>query len=131
MTSFTRLYFQEGKWKLDTKNCRKFKEDIDRLEGKKNSVLIYRVQGPITGWKIYSFTEAKGQNLTIALSNDGKNYQEVTNRITSTFSGSGDYDYWRSVLYENAGQIPKAQYVRIKLKNKSQIGRVEVYYGLK
>ncbi len=130
MESFTRLYFQEGKWKLDTHDCRKFKEDIDRMEGKKNSALIYRVPGPITGWRIYSFTEAKGQNLTVFVSGDATDYQEAICKVTGTYSG-GDYDYWRPMLHENETEIPNGQYLKIKLKQKSQIGRVEIYYGLK
>lgn len=130
MAQFARLYDREGEWQLSTDNDRRFKEDINRLEGKSGSVLVYRVPGPITGWKIYSFSQVGDQNMTISLSNDTESYQPVQCRVISDHANKGDYGYWNPMLIENDGEIPVSQYLKIRLSVKTQISRVEIFFGL-
>ena len=128
MSSFTRLYYQKGKWRQDTKKCRKFKEDMTRLEGDSGAVLIYRTPGQITGWKIFSFTESASQNLVVSLSGDEKSYQTAECKIESIYNTSSYYDYWRPVVYKNKDEAPQANFLKIELLEKSQIAQVEIYY---
>jgi mannan endo-1,4-beta-mannosidase len=130
MGTFTRLFFKKGDWTINTKNCRKFKEDAERFAGNAGSTLIYRVPGPITGWKIYSFTQDTVQNLTVSVFSDKeKTFKEVKGDIISMFIDSGDYDYWRPVLYQYNKMLAGVKYLKLQIKSKSQIARVEIYYG--
>ena len=132
MGTLIRLYFQEGEWTVDTRNCRQFKEDMERLSADSaGCALIYRVPGPVTGYRIYSFTEEEGQNLSVSLSEDGKEYTDIQSRVVSAYSGSGEYDYWRPVrvTHQDGFETDRSRYLKITLLKKSQIGRVEVYYG--
>ena len=103
---------------IETKECRKFKEDIQRLKGNSKSSLIYRVPKQITGWKIYSFTQSFNQNLKVSLSKNGKRFEDFNCKITSIYETEDYYDYWRPVLYEAEQEISKAYFLKITLLKK-------------
>jgi len=131
MGSFGRLYDKKGNWKLETAECRKFKEDTERLSGDAGDVLYYRVPGSITGWRVYSFTQTKNQNLNLSVSGDDSTYTEVAGPQISLYTGTDDYQYWRPVLYESGTAVPESNLIKIELSASSRIARVEVYYTYK
>ena len=94
-------------------------------------MLYYRVPGSITGWRVYSFTQTKNQNLNLSVSGDDSTYTEVAGPQISLYTGTDDYQYWRPVLYESGTAVPESNLIKIELSASSRIARVEVYYTYK
>ncbi|GAF04111.1 glycoside hydrolase 5 family protein [Saccharicrinis fermentans] len=113
---------------FDTEFDRKFKEDMERMVGKKGSEVIYCVPGTITAIKIYSFEQNKETALSLYASMDGNTYENVIPEIIGNRTGAGDYDYWDAILYQTQMKKANYQFVKIAYQDKAQIGRVLISY---
>jgi hypothetical protein len=129
------IYKHNGKLSLETKEARKFKEDYHRLKGGKrayffNPYIVYKVDAPITSWKVYSFFPEKITDFKFYISADGKKFKQIKKFDRHNyFTGKGLYGHHIPVLYEGAGLGDDAQYLKIEYTAEAQIARVEIKYG--
>jgi hypothetical protein len=129
------IYKRTGDLSLQTKEARKFKEDYHRLKGKTwfcifRPWVIYKVEPPITSWKVFSFFPEKITDFKFYVSADGKNFKQIKKFDRHNyFTGKGLYGYHIPVLYEGAGLGDDAQYLKIEYTGEAQISRVEIKYG--
>ncbi len=129
MQDFKLIGNRKGELSLETKEARKFKEDMHRLKGTKGSSIIYKVEPPIVSWKVYSFFPSNIANFNFSVSNDGQNFKPVKFLRNDYFTGKGDYSYYPPVLYSGTGNGDNARYLKIEYADEAQISRVEIKYG--
>ena len=129
MQDFKLISNRKGALSLETKEARKFKEDIHRLKGIKGSSIIYKVEPPIVSWKVYSFFPANIADFNFYVSADGQKFTPVKFSRHDYFTGKGDYSYYSPVLYTGTGNDDDARYLKIEYNTESQISRVEIKYG--
>jgi hypothetical protein len=120
---------RQGTLSLETKEARKFKEDLHRLKGAAGSSIIYKIESPIVSWKVYSFFPANIADFNFYVSADGQNSKPVKFSRHDYFTGKGDYNYCLPVLYTGTGIGDDTQYLKIEYTGEAQISRVEVKYG--
>jgi hypothetical protein len=129
MQDFKLISNREGALSLETKEARKFKEDMHRLKGATGDSIIYKVESPIVSWKVYSFFPANIADFNFYVSVDGQNFKPVKFSRHDYFTGKGDYNYCPPVLYTSTGIGSDAQYLKIEYNAEAQISRVEIKYG--
>jgi hypothetical protein len=130
-----------GDVSIATENARTVQEDCHRLAMRPGSSVVYRVDGPISRWRVFSFTRVDDPQLEIAVSADGKEYQPVAADRRGFASGQTVYGYLTPVLFEGAGGANEARHLRIGMPgalppragDKSneaplEIGRIEIEY---
>ena len=120
---------REGTLSLETKEARKFKEDIHRLKGTAGSYIIYKVEPPIVSWKVYSFFPQAVSNFNFYESADGQEFKPVKFSRHDYFTGKGDYNYCLPVLYTSTEIGDDTRYLKIEYTGEAQISRVEIKYG--
>jgi len=113
---------------IETADDRKFKEDMFRFGAKINSELIYRVDGNITGFKMFSYCKNESCEMQILCGTNLQTLIPVSATKQSYGKGEGDYGYWIPVIH-NAGVTEKAQYLKIIFKEEIQVSRIEIYYN--
>jgi mannan endo-1,4-beta-mannosidase len=129
MQNFKLISNREGTLSIETKEARKFKEDIHRLKGVKGSSVIYKVEPPIVSWKVYSFFPQTVSDFNFYESADGHEFKPVKLSRHDYFTGKGDYNYCLPVLYTGTGIGDDTQYLKIEYTGEAQISRVEIKYG--
>jgi len=129
LQNFKLIDNRKGALSLETKEARKFKEDIHRLKGIKRSSIIYKVEPPIVSWKVYSFFPQAVSDFSFSYSADGKNFKPVEFSRHDYFTGKGDYSYYSPVLYTGTVAGNDTQYLKIGYNTEAQISRVEIKYG--
>jgi hypothetical protein len=129
MQDFKLISNREGTLSLETKEARKFKEDMHRLKGATGSSIIYKVEPPIVSWKVYSFFPQAVSDFNFYESADGKNFEPVKLSRHDYFTGKGDYNYCLPVLYTGTGIGDDTRYLKIEYTGEAQISRVEIKYG--
>lgn len=123
------LFYKKGVTDIVTDNDRSFREIMYRLQGEKNSEVIYSVIGNIKSCKVFGFSENDEATLEFYVSDNNIDYKKMDSERESNFAGKGDYGYWVPATYNIL--IPsefKANYIKIRYLKKSQISRVETYY---
>jgi len=115
-----------GNLTIKTDNSRKAKEDAERAAGNAGDALTYALPNLVKGFRVFAYFPTNVADLKFSISKDGKNFQEVKTLRENYYAGSGDYDYWKPVLYhaENIGAA--GYYLKIELAGETQIGRVEI-----
>lgn len=108
---------------------RKFKEDIDRIQGIEGSEIIYNVPGNIQDLEIQAFETFDHNGLELLVSEDGTNFKSTNTKITGENQGEGDYGYWNAKLYEVQSKPGENKFLKIIFKDKVQIGRVLITYN--
>ncbi|CDF80801.1 endo-beta-1,4-mannanase [Formosa agariphila KMM 3901] len=108
---------------------RKFKEDTERILGELGAELSYVVPGNIDGIKVYAYEQNDLDGLEFFVSKDGETFTSMPIDAIKQSKGGGDYDYWNPVLYKSDDLTPGYNYLKIKFKNKTQIGRVLISYN--
>jgi mannan endo-1,4-beta-mannosidase len=129
MQDFKSISSREGTLSIETKEARKFKEDMHRLKGMRDSSVIYRVEPPIVSWKIYSFFPQTVSDFNFSVSADGREFKPVRFSRRDYFTGKGDYNYCLPVLYTGTEIGDDTQYLKIEYTGEAQISRVEIKYG--
>ena len=69
-------------------------------------------------------------DLQFSVSADGEKFISVPAKRELHFSGAGDYDYWKPVLYRAAEIAPDSKFLKIEWRDETQVGRVEITHGL-
>ena len=128
MGNFMTLYSYKN---LNVKkgNDRKFKEDIERIEGELNSEIIYYTPGIIKDIKIFAFEKSTQIGLNLEISNNGKDFVPLNISPKGENKGEGDYGYWNTKLYEKDASNYKGSFLKINFKEKTQIGRILISYN--
>jgi len=107
---------------------RKFKEDTERILGDKDAEVSYVVQGKINEVLVYAFEQQNEEGLEFLVSKEGVEFIPIQVNVSSEKKGEGDYGYWNPTLYEQTDFSEDYKYLKIKFKNKTQIGRVLISY---
>jgi mannan endo-1,4-beta-mannosidase len=129
MADFSKVYTRQGPLEIQTRDCRKVKEDAHRAGGGAGAALVYRLNTPLQGFRVFTFFANDIADPEFAVSADGRDYREVKADRTSYFTGSGDYHYWKPVLYQGTGIGAAARFLKIELTGDTQIGRVEITHA--
>ena len=124
-----------GALSIEKNEARKFKEDTSRLKGSLGSCVIYKVDGPIVFWEVYSFFPPPGVkaprpvlDFDLRVSSDGQNFKPAKFSRQNYFTGKGDYNYYLPVLFTCSELPANARYLKIEYMGEAQISRVEIKY---
>ncbi len=130
LADFSKIFAREGNLEIKTRDCRKAKEDVDRAAGKAGDALIYKLPTSIESFRVFAFFPGEVADLKFSISDDGRTYHDLSADRNEYFSGAGDYDYWKPVLY-HAGNVSGAgKFLKIEMTGETQIGRVEITHAL-
>jgi hypothetical protein len=102
---------------------------MHRLKGDKGGRIVYRMKGPILGWKMYVFYPGDTMDIRISGSSDNGSFAALASEKTAFFSGTGEYGYFRPILFHGLAKGPAKTFLRIEWPCECQIGRVEITYG--
>ena len=118
--------------------ARPAQEDVHRFSLTADSSVDYRVDGPITNWRLMLFGADAAGEPQVAYSLDGIKFVPCQIERVQVAVGAGDYGYSRPLLLK--GTIPRtnARHLRItvgdrresaKATDSLQLSRVEIRYG--
>jgi len=130
LRDFSLIHARTGVLEIQTRDCRKAKEDAHRLAGQAGSEISYRLPAPIRSCRLDAFFPGDVADFRFLVSTDGqKNYTVVPATRQPYFSGAGDYGYWKPVRYECRVPDKKSRFLMIQFQGEAQIGRLEIRYG--
>ncbi len=130
LADFSKVYARRGNLEIKTRDCRQAKEDAARAAGKAGDVLIYQLPTSIEGFRVFTFFPGEVVNLKFSISNNGQTYQDVSASRNEYFSGAGDYNYWKPVLYHAENLSGTGRFLKIEMTGETQIGRMEITHAL-
>jgi mannan endo-1,4-beta-mannosidase len=130
LADFSRTYSHAGDIAINLHNSRKAKEDAHRAAGDAGAVLVYKLPAAIEGFRVFAFFPGKVSDPKFSTSEDGQTYRKVPVGKNEYYSGAGDYDYWKPVLYHAENLSSAGKFLKIELTGQTQIGRVEVGHAL-
>ena len=129
LADFSLVHARSGALEIQTRDCRKAKEDAHRLAGAAGSAIVYRVQDPIQSCRLYAFFPKSVADFRFSTSRDGELYTRIPSESRPVVSGAGDYGYWAPVLFQCAPPTDDARFLKIEFTGEAQIGRVEIRCG--
>ena len=92
--------------RLHSDNVRRTQEDSHRIVLAPGAAIEYRVDAPISAWRVYAFAESPNPELSFAGSTDGNTFSPLSTDHRAFSSGQGDYGYLVPVLFQ--GRSPAA-----------------------
>jgi hypothetical protein len=98
---------------LATENARTVQEDCHRFRLDPGSAIVYRMDGPIGPWRVYSFTGDGDAEIEVSLSTDGKHYRGLDVSRSAFSSGQSVYGYLTPVLVQGDAAGYGGLYLRI------------------
>jgi mannan endo-1,4-beta-mannosidase len=123
-----------GTLSIKTRGNRQVKEDASRLAGQKGSSVVFELPARIRACRLYAFfpSEVADFRFFVSATNntDDKNFKEIPGMKKLYFSGSGDYGYWKPVLFTCKPEVANARYLKIEFPIEAQISRVEIDYDI-
>ncbi|HXS67284.1 MAG TPA: hypothetical protein VN761_00480 [Candidatus Polarisedimenticolia bacterium] len=125
LADFSKIKSRSGDWKIASHDCRSAREDAHRAAGGPGDQLIYELPGPVESFRAFAFFPKAESAIVFSISGDGKTFREIKPRQESYFHGSGEYAYWRPILFR-AENISGGRFLKIELSGETQIGRVEI-----
>ena len=125
LADFSRTSSQSGGWKIVNSGCRVTKEDIGRAAGTAGDTLVYHLITPVESFRVFSFFPNAPSEIKFSISDDGENFHPVAVGAENAFHGTGDYGYWKPVLF-HAEKIHGGKFLKLELTGETQIGRVEI-----
>jgi mannan endo-1,4-beta-mannosidase len=129
LADFSSIHSRAGTLDLQTRDCRKAKEDAHRIAGTSGSAIVYRVAGPIQSCRLFAFFPKAVADFRFSTSRDGSGYTSIRSESQPVVSGAGDYGYWTPVLFQCRPADGGARFLKIEFRGEAQIGRVEIRYG--
>ena len=126
--NFSKIHTYSGDLAIESKEARKFKEDLHRLAGGSGDAIVYRVPRNIRSVKVFAFFEDKIESFIFSVSADGSTYNEIENAMVNYYSGTGAYGYWKPILFFNDAANVERNFLKVEFKGKAQISRIEVTY---
>ena len=125
LADFARVHAKTGDWKIADRDSRSTKEDAHRAAGTAGDVLIYELPDAVQGFRVFAFFQKTGHDLKFSISDDGQDFHEVPAQKEIYFHGTGEYDYWKPVLF-HAENLRGGNFLKIELTGETQLGRVEI-----
>jgi hypothetical protein len=86
------------------------------------SSVIYRVRGPISSCRVYTFAAEPDTRLEISVSSDGMHFEPVTAVRQAFSAGPGPYGYLEPVLYQLDSVGDGQTYLRLAVGQGSEAG---------
>ena len=129
LTDLSRIHTRTGTLEIQTRDCRKAKEDAHRLAGAAGSAIVYRVRGPIQSCRLYAFFPKSVADFRFFTSRDGESYTRVASESQPVPGGVGDYGYWAPAMFGCKPSTADARWLKIEFAGEAQLGRVEVRSG--
>jgi hypothetical protein len=130
LADFSKVQARQGHIQITMRGCRKAKEDAYRAAGDAGDALIYKLPASIESFRVFTFFPHNVSDLKLSISDDGQNYHDVPAGKDEYFGGTGDYGYWKPVLYHAGNIAGDATFLKIELTGETQIGRVEITRAL-
>lgn len=130
LADFSKVQAREGNLEIKTRDCREAKEDVDRAAGKAGDALVYKLPTAIESFRVFAFFPHDIADLKFSISDDGRTYRDVSAGRNEYFSGAGDYNYWKPVLYHAENVTGAGKFLKITMTGETQIGRVEITHAL-
>ena len=125
LTDFSKINSRAGDWKIADRNCRAAKEDAHRAAGGAGATLVYRLSDAVQSFRVFAFFPGAESDVKFSVSDDGRNFHDISALTEVYFHGAGEYGYWKPVLF-HAENISGGKYLKIELTGETQIGRVEI-----
>jgi mannan endo-1,4-beta-mannosidase len=126
-----------GKVTETSENARTVQEDCHRLAIEPGASVVYRVDGAMGAWRVFSFAPARVL-LSCEVSRDGKEFHPVVVKSRAYSSGETVYGYSTPILVSGTAGGQDAKYLRISAPEKAQgsaqpeapvqLSRVEIEY---
>jgi len=130
LADFSKVQARQGALEIQSHKCRDAKEDAYRAAGRAGDALVYQLPTAIEGFRVFTFFPGDVADLKFSVSDDGQTYRYVPAGRTDYFSGAGDYNYWKPVLYHAENVSGPGKFLKIELTGETQIGRVEITRAL-
>jgi hypothetical protein len=130
LADFSKVQARQGALEIQSHKCRDAKEDASRAAGRAGDALVYQLPTAIEGFCVFSFFPGDVADLKFSVSDDGQTYRYVPAGRTDYFSGAGDYNYWKPVLYHAENVSGSGKFLKIELTGETQIGRMEITHAL-
>ena len=130
LADFSKTQARQGGVVISLHDSRKAKEDVARAAGSAGDALVYKLPTAIEGFRVFTFFPGAVADLKFSVSDDGQTYREIPASRTDYFSGAGDYNYWKPVLYHAEDVSGQEKFLKIELTGEAQIGRVEITRAL-
>lgn len=127
MINYGTLYHSEHVDPATGRN-RSFKEVVHRMAGDYGSEMIYEIPGQLKEFRIYSFEEASGPQLSFFTSVGGEKWTPLDVKANAYVSGETNYNYWTPELYRYENPAAGFKYIKIYYRSVAQIARVEIIY---
>jgi hypothetical protein len=109
---------------LSTENARAVQEDGHRFALQPGASVVYRVEGPISNWRVYAFARDGDAALDLSVSADGEHYKTLEFERAAFPSGQSVYGYLMPVLLQGRAAGDPASYLRIALSDALDGGSV-------
>ena len=108
------MYHFGGSLRLVSRNDRKFKEDISRLQAEPGSWLLYKIEGSSTQISIEAFQDGTPEGIALSVSRDGQTFDAIPGAYIPVQSGlDAAYGYFQPFIVR--GDINKSDYQWIKI----------------
>jgi mannan endo-1,4-beta-mannosidase len=130
MKDFSLICQKEGSFRLlSMDEIRKAKEDRDRLTGIPGSFLVYKLPGDVLNIRVEWLRGGSEAGVVVQVSDDGRAFDSLADAQQRAFVfPSNEYGYYDAVATTGSGR-PGVRYVRVVLKENTQVGRIEIEYG--
>jgi hypothetical protein len=112
---FQVVHEKSGELSLASENARTVQEDCHRFAMGPESAVTYRVDGPISQWRIFSFSRDENAGVDVYLSSDGQSFQSVHVERRAFPSGQTVYGYLTPVLFEGEAGKGDRTYLRVSV----------------
>jgi hypothetical protein len=128
MNGVSKCYAYNKRLEIDTRESRKFREDMHRLKSGKGAWILYHVPGAIKSWTVYTFYPEPGPDFLYYSSETDQSLEPVTAKAARLDGGKGDYGYWIPVRFHGESSGGHS-YLKIEWPCPAEIGRIEIEYG--
>jgi hypothetical protein len=128
LSDLSRLHAQSGTLSVQTRDCRKAREDAHRLAGVAGSAIVYQLPGAPNACRLDAFFPGEVADFRFSVAAEGQDFQPVPSTKRVCFQGAGDYGYWKAVRFECKPAAPGATLLRVEFGGEAQIGRIEIDY---
>ena len=130
LADFSKVQARQGALEIQSHKCRDAKEDAYRAAGRAGDALIYQLPTAIEGFRVFAFFPGEVADLKFSVSDVARPTDMSPAGRTDYFSGAGDYNYWKPVLYHAENVSGSGKFLKIEMTGQTQIGRVEITHAL-
>ena len=121
------MYHFGGPLRLVTRNDRKFKEDISRLQAQPGAWLLYQLEASSIQIGIDAFQDGKPEGITLSVSRDGYTFEPISASYLPVQPGLDEaYGYFQP--FEVKGEIPNQEFkwLKIEFAKQTELSRLMI-----